>query len=93
MSRQSLNLFLLKRREQITYINITVKMSTTTTTTIASEPITAQSIIRLFPDIVTSSTSLEGHDEEQIKLMDEICIVIDNDDKPIGNLSKKICKI
>lgn len=47
----------------------------------------------------TTSTSsaedsklFEGHDEEQIKLMEEVCIVLDNDDKPIGSASKKTCK-
>jgi len=67
-------------------------MSTTTTVTNA-EPITAQNILRLFPDIDTSSAALEGHDEEQIRLMDEVCIVLDEDDKPIGNFSKKICHL
>lgn len=66
-------------------------MSSTTTATQA-EPITAQSILRLFPDIDTSSGGLEGqYDEEQIRLMDEVCIVLDENDKPIGNFSKKIC--
>ena len=36
-------------------------MSTTTTVTEAS-PITAQNILRLFPDIDTSSAALDGHD-------------------------------
>lgn len=66
-------------------------MSTITTITQA-EPITAQNILRLFPDIDTSSASLEGHDAEQIRLMDEVCIVLDENDKPIGNFSKKICQ-
>jgi isopentenyl-diphosphate Delta-isomerase len=65
-------------------------MSTTATVTEA-EPITAQNILRLFPDIDTSSAALDGHDAEQIRLMDEVCIVLDQDDKPIGNFSKKIC--
>lgn len=65
-------------------------MSNTTTLT-SSEPITAQSILRLFPDIDTSSAELDGHDAEQIRLMDEVCIVLDENDKPIGNFSKKIC--
>ena len=68
-----------------------LNMSATTTVTQA-EPITAQSILRLFPDIDTSSAELDGHDEEQIRLMDEVCIVLDENDKPIGNFSKKICK-
>ena len=48
----------------------------------------------------TTSTSqsatdndLAGYDEEQIKLMDEVCIVLDNDDKPIGSASKKTCHL
>jgi isopentenyl-diphosphate Delta-isomerase len=65
-------------------------MSTTATVT-HSEPITIQNILRLFPDIDTSSGALDGHNEEQIRLMDEVCIVLDENDKPIGNLSKKIC--
>ncbi len=66
-------------------------MSATTTIT-QSEPITAQNILRLFPDIDTSSAELDGHDAEQIRLMDEVCIVLDENDKPIGNFSKKICQ-
>ncbi|EMG48387.1 IDI1 Isopentenyl-diphosphate delta-isomerase [Candida maltosa Xu316] len=34
-----------------------------------------------------------GHDEEQIRLMEELCIVLDNDDKPIGAGTKKLCHI
>lgn len=69
-------------------------MSTTTTVTEApqSTAITAETILRLFPDIDTSSTSeLDGHDEEQIRLMDEVCIVLDENDQAIGTASKKIC--
>jgi isopentenyl-diphosphate delta-isomerase len=66
-------------------------MSTTTTAAVATEPITSQNILRLFPDIETSSAALDGHDEEQIRLMDEVCIVLDENDRPVGNLSKKIC--
>lgn len=62
-----------------------------TTTTVTAEPITAETILRLFPDIDTRGDALEGHDEEQIRLMDEVCIVLDNDDKPIGTASKKLC--
>lgn len=64
-------------------------MSTTTTVT-QSIP-TAETLLRLFPDIDTSSAELEGHDAEQIRLMDEVCIVLDNDDNPIGTASKKLC--
>lgn len=64
-------------------------MAATTTT---SERITADNILRLFPDIDTRSEALSGHDEEQIRLMDEVCIVLDENDMPIGKASKKICE-
>ncbi|OIW32076.1 Isopentenyldiphosphate isomerase [Coniochaeta ligniaria NRRL 30616] len=69
-------------------------MSTTTSTTqTRAEPITAETILRLFPDIDTSGEALEGHDEEQIRLMDEVCIVLDENDMPIGKASKKVCHL
>lgn len=61
------------------------------TTTTTAQPITAQTILRLFPDIDTTSDALDGHDEEQIRLMDEVCIVLDENDMPIGTASKKLC--
>ena len=67
-------------------------MSTTATTQTRAEPITAETILRLFPDIDTSGEALEGHDEEQIRLMDEVCIVLDENDMPIGKASKKVCR-
>lgn len=62
-----------------------------TTTTVTTEAITAETMLRLFPDIDTNDEALSGHDEEQIRLMDEVCIVLDNNDVPIGKASKKIC--
>ncbi|KAI9827150.1 MAG: isopentenyl-diphosphate delta-isomerase idi1 [Thelocarpon impressellum] len=75
-------------------------MSATVTTQQAG-PVTAENILRLFPEIDTSlaSTSqshdgdLAGYDEEQIRLMDEVCIVLDENDKPIGSASKKVCHL
>ena len=69
-------------------------MSTTTVT--QTEPITAENVIRLFPEIDTTLAQnrdgdLEGYDEEQIRLMDEMCIVLDEQDVPIGSASKKVC--
>lgn len=67
-----------------------------TTTTVTTEAITAENILRLFPDIDTTTStdnSLEGYDEEQIRLMDEVCIVLDENDYPIGNASKKVCTL
>ncbi|CAN8103013.1 unnamed protein product [Discula destructiva] len=69
-------------------------MSTTTTVLEAPQSISAETILRLFPDIDTSSTSeLDGHDEEQIRLMDEVCIVLDDNDQAIGTASKKVCHL
>ncbi|KAK4103598.1 Isopentenyldiphosphate isomerase [Parathielavia hyrcaniae] len=67
-------------------------MSTTATETVTA-PITADTILRLFPDIDTSGAALEGHDEEQIRLMDEVCIVTDDNDLPVGTASKKLCHL
>ena len=36
---------------------------------------------------------LSGHDAEQIRLMDEVCIVLDRDDQPLGSASKKACHL
>lgn len=74
-------------------------MSTTTTQT---QTITADNVLRLFPEVNTSLASshkastedndLQGYDEEQIRLMEEVCIVLDENDVPIGSASKKVCK-
>ena len=34
---------------------------------------------------------LEGEDPEQADMMDEMCILVDEDDKPIGSASKLDC--
>jgi len=80
-------------------------MSTITTTQTAAQPvgslrITAENMRELFPEIDSSlatsasqSSELEGYDEEQVRLMDEVCIVVDEDDKPIGSASKKACHL
>ena len=74
-------------------------MSTTTITTTQADVVTAEDVLRLFPDVNTSlaaaaradNNDLEGYDEEQIRLMDEVCIVLDKNDNPIGSASKKVC--
>lgn len=35
----------------------------------------------------------DGHDEEQIRLMEELCIVLDYYDNPVGAGTKKLCHI
>jgi isopentenyl-diphosphate delta-isomerase len=74
-------------------------MSTTATVT-TTESISAENILRLFPEINTDlatsareGSELTGYDEEQVRLMDEVCIVLDEDDNPIGSASKKICML
>ena len=76
-------------------------MSVTTTMTVR-EPITAANVLRLFGEQVNTTVigtrrseagdvELAGYDEEQIRLMDEVCIVLDENDQPIGSASKKTC--
>jgi hypothetical protein len=78
------------------------KMSSTVTVT-EGPAITADNVLRLFPEVstaliggthhsATQDNDMDGYDEEQIKLMDEVCIVLDNNDIPIGSASKKVCK-
>lgn len=78
-----------------------------TTTVTMPPRITADNVASLFPDVDTSlarevlptangssaqdSADLAGYDEEQVRLMEEVCIVLDDDDKPIGSASKKTC--
>jgi isopentenyl-diphosphate Delta-isomerase len=77
-----------------------IKMSTTTTT----DSITASNVTNLFPDVSTrlvgaeptsdaTDGDLAGYDAEQIRLMDEVCIVLDASDNPIGSASKKACHL
>ena len=65
--------------------------------------ITAANVIQLFPGVSTAliggahnsaagDNDMAGYDEEQIKLMDEVCIVLDENDIPIGSGSKKLCE-
>lgn len=56
--------------------------STTTATVTATESAASLSL----------DPSLAGHDEEQIRLMEERCIVLDNDDKYLRDGSKKECE-
>lgn len=73
------------------------------------ESLSADDILREFPEVIhlnritgaprSAGSSAEpddvftGHDIEQIKLMEELCIVLDNDDKPVGAGTKKLCHI
>ncbi|MCJ1465851.1 isopentenyl-diphosphate delta-isomerase idi1 [Pseudocyphellaria aurata] len=75
-------------------------MSSTTTQT---QTVTADNVLRLFPEVNTNLASshkasiddndLQGYDEEQIRLMEEVCIVLDDNDIPIGSASKKVCHL
>ena len=79
-------------------------MATTTTIMTQNPPITAENVLRLFPEVNIQQTlsqpartdpddDLAGYDAEQIALMEEVCIVLDNDDNPIGSASKKTCTL
>ncbi|KAL9110179.1 MAG: hypothetical protein Q9227_005239 [Pyrenula ochraceoflavens] len=41
----------------------------------------------------TTDPSLSGYNPEQIRLMDEVCIVLSPTDEPIGSASKKTCHL
>lgn len=80
-------------------------MSATTTTngatTSKTNTLNASNVVRVVPEVDTGlsrshstqqhNDDLAGYDEEQIRLMDEVCIVLDEDDNPIGSASKKVC--
>lgn len=71
--------------------------------------LTSQDVLEEFPDVIplnriTGSASSDeplekdseefhGHDQEQIRLMAENCIVVDYDDKVIGAGTKKLCHL
>lgn len=40
---------------------------------------------------MTTSADLSGLDQTQVKLMEEECILINDDDQNIGSASKKVC--
>ncbi|KAF2275539.1 Isopentenyldiphosphate isomerase [Westerdykella ornata] len=82
----------------------TVTVTQESVTLTQNPEITAENVVRLFPDVnqnviggthhsAAQDGDLAGYDEEQIKLMDEVCIVLDNNDTPIGSASKKVCHL
>ncbi|OLL22636.1 Isopentenyl-diphosphate Delta-isomerase [Neolecta irregularis DAH-3] len=67
-----------------------VSMTTDITTNVA----TTTNALRLTGAITDIDLSLHtGLDQEQIRLMDEVCIVVGKDDKPVGSASKKTCHL
>ena len=78
-------------------------MTQTVTQTITPvQRITSDNVRALFPGVdthladshrvPTNDNDLQGYDEEQIRLMGEVCIILDEDDVPIGSSSKKYCE-
>lgn len=57
----------------------------TSTTATSREPVSKPST-----EEVELSTA-QGYDDEQIRLMEELCIVIDENDKPLRSGTKKEC--
>lgn len=41
---------------------------------------------------INAEPSLDGYDDEQVRLMEERCILVDENDKVYGEGSKKRCK-
>jgi len=58
-------------------------MPSTMTTTTASTQAPATEDVEL--------TTAQGYDDEQIRLMEEVCIVIDENDQPLRTGTKKEC--
>ena len=56
-----------------------IHMATVTTTSTSSA------------EAAFATIDLSGYDAEQSRLMDERCIVVDEQDRPIGALDKKTC--
>jgi len=75
--------------------------ATTTTHKPTTNTLNASNVQKVVPEVNTDlaqshrteekNDDLAGYDEEQIRLMDEVCIVLDEDDNPIGSASKKVC--
>ncbi|KAF9366322.1 isopentenyl-diphosphate delta-isomerase idi1 [Mortierella sp. NVP85] len=42
---------------------------------------------------IAVDVDLSGYDDEQVKLMEEMCIIVDNEDKRIGANTKKACHL
>ena len=64
----------------------TMSPSTTTTTTMTN---TAPPPVPTTEDVELSTA--QGYDDEQIRLMEEVCIVIDENDQPVRAGTKKEC--
>lgn len=82
---------------------VRLNMSITSAATTRTDTLSAENVIHLVPEVDTqlarshqrqdsTHNDLEGYDEEQIRLMDEVCIVLDENDNPIGSASKKVCR-
>lgn len=76
-------------------------MAATRTATGTNGVLNGNNVLHLVPEVDThlaqshrtesDHDDLAGYDAEQIRLMDEVCIVLDENDAPIGSASKKTC--
>ncbi|KAL9081126.1 MAG: hypothetical protein Q9159_007416 [Coniocarpon cinnabarinum] len=75
-----------------------------TAATTQTQALNEHNVIHLVPEVDdhlarahqrqdSSHNDLDGYDEEQIRLMDEVCIVLDENDKPIGSASHLMTNI
>ncbi|PWN52691.1 isopentenyl diphosphate isomerase [Violaceomyces palustris] len=69
-------------------MSVTTTTSSTTATTASSNGETRQPV-----GSISLDSSLAGHDEEQIRLMEERCIVLDREDRYLRDGSKKECHL
>lgn len=72
-------------------------MSSTTTTETQQQSHDGQAttVVGTLPTVAggAAQDALAGYDEEQIRLMEERCIVVSNDDEPLRDGSKKECHL
>lgn len=59
-------------------------MSTTAVETVITSPATLTTAV--------NDINLDSYDEEQVRLMEERCILVTPEDKVYGEGSKKVCK-
>jgi len=66
--------------------------SSAPSTTMSTAAATTESPAVLAAKAALASIDLSGYDAEQSRLMDEKCILVDEEDRAIGAMDKKTCK-
>lgn len=63
-----------------------------TTTTLAPSSTVPTTTLTLSSVVPGSTPELDGYDEEQVRLMEERCILVNEKDEAYGEDSKKTCE-